>query len=87
MRNNIEGVGNLERFDYWLKSFQAFRFMGEFGCLRHDFERAMIDGDYQQALVYRTEMAQLFERLITLQVEKVTNVSDLGEIINLEILI
>jgi sucrose-6-phosphate hydrolase SacC (GH32 family) len=85
LRSRIAGAGNLERFDYWLKTMQSLRLMGQYGCVRHDFERAMRRGDYTRALRHRIEMARLFERMVTLHVEKATNASDLGEIIHLEL--
>jgi len=85
LRGRIVGAGNLERFDYWLKTMQALRLMGEYGCVRDDFERAMQRRDYDRALEQRITMARLFERLMTLEVEKASNASDLGEIIHLEL--
>jgi hypothetical protein len=86
LRPAIRGKGNLDRYDYWLKTMQMLRIMGEYGCLRYQFENAMEEKNWNQALDYRTNLARLFEQIITLQTEKVVNVSDLGEIANLEIL-
>ena len=85
LRPQIVGTGNLERFDYWLKAMQALKIMGEYGCIRDDFENACDAGNWNTALTYRQQMADLWEQLMTLMVEKCTNASDLGEIINLEI--
>jgi hypothetical protein len=86
LRPKIAGRGNRERFDYFLKTFQVMRLMGEFGVARHQFELSMREEWYAKALVARTKMARLFEKMIRLHLEKVTNASDLGEIVNLEIL-
>jgi hypothetical protein len=86
LRPEIRGSGNLERFDYWLKTMQMLRIMGEYGCIRYQFENAMEEKNWNQALDYRIKLARLFEQILTLQTEKVVNVSDLGEIVNLEIL-
>jgi hypothetical protein len=86
LRPEIRGKGNLDRFDYWLKTMQMLRIMGEYGCLRYKFEHAMEDENWSHALEYKKKLARLFEQIITLQIEKVVNVSDLGEIANLEIL-
>ena len=86
LRSSIVGAGNLERFDYWLKAMQALRIMGEYGCIRDDFENACGSGNWSTALNHRISMANLWEQLMTLMVEKATNASDLGEILNLEIL-
>jgi len=86
LRPQIVGAGNLERFDYWLKAMQCLKIMGEYGCIRDDFESACEAGNWSTALNHRISMANLWEQLITLMVEKTTNASDLGEIINLEII-
>jgi len=86
LRPKIAGRGNRERFDYFLKTFQLLRLMGEFGVVRHQFELSMREGWYAKALAARTKMARLFEKIMRLHLEKVTNASDLGEIISLEIL-
>lgn len=86
LRPKIVGRGNLERFDYFLKTFQVMRLMGEFGVVRHQFEDSMREDQYTLALSARTKMARLFEKMMRLHLEKVTNASDLGEIVSLEIL-
>ncbi len=86
LRPKIRGRGNLERFDYFLKTFQVMRLMGEFGVARYQFESFMREDEYTKALATRTKMARLLEMMMQLHLEKATNVSDLGEIINLEIL-
>ena len=86
LRPKIAGWGNRERFDYFLKSFQVMRLMGEFAVARHQFELSMREEWYAQALAARTKMARLFEEMMRLHLEKATNASDLGEIVNLEIL-
>ena len=86
LRPGIVGRGSRERFDYFLKTFQVMRRMGEFGVVRYRFELAMHEDRYTQALAARTKMARLWEQMMRLHLEKVTNASDLGEIISLEIL-
>lgn len=86
LRPQVVGAGNRDRFDYWLAAMQALRAMAEYGCVRDDFEKAMSAGRYAAALTHRRAMARLFEELMVLQVAKATNASDLGEIVNLEIL-
>ena len=86
LRPKVVGLGNGERFDYFLKTFQVMRLMGEFGVVRHTFEVSMDEDRYPQALVARTKMARLFESMMRLHLEKATNASDLGEMISLEIL-
>ena len=86
LRPMVVGKGNQERFDYFLKTFQVMRLMGEFSVVRQQFELAMQEDGYAKALAARTKMARLFEKMMRLHLEKATNASDLGEIVNLEIL-
>jgi hypothetical protein len=85
LRNQIVGEGNLERFDYWLKSWQSLKLKGQYGCVRYQFEEAIENGDWKVALDYRKTLARLWEDIMTLEVEKATNASDLGDIMNLEV--
>ncbi|MBD3206369.1 hypothetical protein GF319_08500 [Candidatus Bathyarchaeota archaeon] len=86
LRSEVVGVGNLERYDYLLKSMQALRLYGEYGTVRGAFEAAMKNNDYSTALKHRKNMARLFEKIVTLKLESITNNNELGEISNIEIL-
>ena len=86
LRPMVVGKGNQERFDYFLKTFQVMRLMGEFGVARYRFEEFMHDEQPSKALAVRIEMARLWEKMMRLHLEKITNASDLGEIISMEIL-
>jgi hypothetical protein len=85
LRGDVVGPSNLERFDYWLKTLQLLREMAEFGTVRHDFERAMERNRYESALAAMTELARLHERITTLQLERARNASDIGEIIQFQL--
>jgi len=85
LRSKIVGAGNLERFDYWLKTWQALKLKGQYGCVRYQFEDAMEKNEWTDALNHRKTMARLWEQIMELEVEKATNVSDLGDIMNLEV--
>jgi hypothetical protein len=80
------GVGNTDRFDYWLAAFRGLRAMGEYASLRRAFEGEAEEQRYQGALDIRRRMARLWEGLIAREVRNVVNASDLGEIMNLDIL-
>lgn len=82
----VVGAGNRERYAYWLASFQALRLMGEYSYERATFEEAMDEDRYEVALESRRRLARLWEQLMGLQAQKATNSSDLGEIVNLEVL-
>jgi len=85
LRPQVVGTGNLDRYDYWLKSFQALRLYGEYGCVRDDFLTAMSQSNWSAALTHRTNMARLLEDILTLKIESITNNNELGEICNIEI--
>lgn len=86
LRTSIVGVGNTDRFDYWLAAFRGLRDMGEYASLRRAFEREAEEQRYQAALDIRRRMARLWEGIIAREVRNVVNASDLGEIMNLDIL-
>ncbi len=86
IRSSVVGTGNLSRYDYWLKSIQVMKLLAEYGTQKYRFETEMDKEQFQEALDLRIKMARLFEKIMTLEIEKMVNTSDLGEIINLEIL-
>jgi len=86
LRTTVDGAGNLERFDYWLNAFKSFRIMAEYGTVRYRFESAAEEENWPEALERRRSMARLWEDLMNFQIQKISNASDLGEIINLEVL-
>ncbi len=96
LRSGIRGSGNLERFDYWLNTFRYNRAMDELACGRGKLD-TIIDTlkkteavehkkkiVREQALPARIELARLWEKLMNIQLQRVTNASELGEISNLE---
>ena len=78
--SQIVGAGNKDRFDYFLKTYQALRKMGEYGCLRSDYETALSSNNQSVARTARLAMKTLYEDIVTLTTEKVVNSSDLGEL-------
>ena len=82
----VVGAGNRERYAYWLASFQALRLMGEYSYERATFEEAMEEDQFEAALESRRRLARLWEELMGLKAQQATNSSDLGEIVNLEVL-
>ncbi|MGO8675066.1 MAG: malectin domain-containing carbohydrate-binding protein [Limisphaerales bacterium] len=39
LRPQVQGAGNLERFDYWLSTFRYFRAIGEMNCAWAEYDR------------------------------------------------
>merc|ERR1712232_452138 len=77
LQSQVVGAGNRERFEYLLKTMQSFKLKGKYGCLRHLFETT-------GTRKYRRAMANVFEQIMKLEIQKITTASDLGEIISLE---
>ena len=86
LRDDVVGPSNLARFDYWLGKFQALRLMGEYGAVRREFDEAMEEESYARAIDTRRRLARIWEALMTVEILTVVNASDLGEIVNLEVL-
>ena len=86
IKKHIVGKGNNERYDYWLNSMKIVKKMGEFGCIRYLLDKYYNNKEYSKALVERIKLARVFEDIITLLLEKTYNISDMGEIINMELL-
>ena len=84
LRPRIDGAGNLERFDYWLHTYQAMAAMAEARCLRGQLNRAMGQKDWQAALAARINLARTWTRLMTLQTAIVRTPGEMGTIANLE---
>jgi hypothetical protein len=84
LRSKIVGAGNLERFDYFLKAYQSLKLIGELGVRFREYEEMLDEEEFDRAYNKRLKIKALWQRLMTLQVEKASNSSDLGEIKNLE---
>ncbi|MCX6876005.1 MAG: malectin domain-containing carbohydrate-binding protein [Verrucomicrobia bacterium] len=83
-RAQVKGAGNLERFDYWLNTYQAMATMAEVSCLRGQLDQAMTGKDFQVAVAARIGLAAAWSRLLTLQTAIVRTPGELGTIANLE---
>ena len=86
LEETVVGAGSRERYAYWLASFQVLRLMGEYSYERATFEEAMEEEWFEAALESRRRLARLWEELMGLEAQKAINSSDLGEIVNLEVL-
>ncbi|MFI5385791.1 MAG: malectin domain-containing carbohydrate-binding protein [Fimbriimonadales bacterium] len=95
LRPNVRGSGNLDRFDYWLNTFQYMREMGRAGCLRGQLDLAMkaisAESDpartrhlAEESLKTRIQLARTWERLMGYIEATVSTPGELGTISNLE---
>ncbi len=95
LRGSIRGPGNLQRFDYWLNTYQYMAAMAELGCMRGQLDRSVAalaaEKDpakrktmAESALPIRTQMARQWEKMLTLQLATIDTPGDLGTLTNLE---
>jgi hypothetical protein len=84
LRPQVEGAGNLDRFDYWLDTWRAAAVMAEACCVRGQLDRAMAAKDDETALADRLELARVWAHLLSLQAALVRTPGELGTIANLE---
>ncbi|MGA2500335.1 MAG: malectin domain-containing carbohydrate-binding protein, partial [Tepidisphaeraceae bacterium] len=95
LRDKVHGPGNLQRFDYWLNTYQYMGAMAELGCMRGQLDKsaatlaaekdpAQRKASAQAALTVRTQMARQWEKMVTLQLATIDTPGDLGTLTNLE---
>jgi hypothetical protein len=84
LRQQIQGAGNLQRFDYWLNTYRAMSAMSEVACARGKLDKAMNAKNYDEALAARVELGKLWTRLLALQTSIVSTPGEMGTIANLE---
>jgi hypothetical protein len=96
LRPQIAGRGSLERFDWWLNTFQATKAMGEAGCRRGALDAAMQEVNKtadpqakkalarEKALPLRLELLQKVAEISTHLIAMVRNQTELGTITNVE---
>lgn len=89
LRAKVRGAGNLERFDYWLNTYRYMAAMAEAGCIRGELDKAVADlkagkGEAPKAVELRTQLARVWERMISLQVAATDTPGELGTLANLE---
>ena len=95
LRPQVQGAGNLERFDYWLNTYRYMSALAEVACRRAEFERALQplktekDPEKLKALILaaaklRVELSRAWERMIGWQVAATDTPGELGTLANLE---
>jgi hypothetical protein len=96
LRLHIQGTGNLDRFNRWLKTFCVTRFIGQFGCARGELDAVIkrIEKEEnpqakrrfarEQALPIRLRMVDLLGHLYNAPLATLNNATELGTICNIE---
>jgi hypothetical protein len=96
LRPQVKGIGNLERFDYWMNTLSASAKMVELACRRGALDMAIEKMNAEKdptakktraesALALRRELVRGWEQLMTLQIQLVSTPGELGTIANLEL--
>ncbi len=84
MRDQINGAGNLARFDYWCNVLKAHKLMAHFACELNQYEAETNAGNLTLAAAHRSNLARLWEKLMSTEVQRVYDEVDLGVILNLD---
>ncbi len=96
MRDQVEGKGNLARFDYWLNNFRYLRAVGRIGCERGRLDLIVQRMDAEknpakkkrlaseEALPVRIELARCWERMMGHLLQTVSTPGEMGTVANLE---
>lgn len=94
LRSQINGPGNLERFDYWLNQFKYLREMGHLNCIWFQFNKVMEEineinnPENQQilaldkALPLRIEMVDILTKVQNYLMASITTYGGLGNVTN-----
>jgi hypothetical protein len=84
LRTQIQGAGNLARFDYWHTVYQAHKLMCEFASNLNQYEAKTNAGDLAGAAEHRSRLAGLWEQIMSAKAQAVHDEVDLGAILNLD---
>jgi hypothetical protein len=96
IRDQIQGAGNLARFDYWLNSFRYLQSMARLGCTLGQLDRAMAavakETDpakkkqlaREQALPRRLQIPSQWRTMMTHVIASVGSAGELGTVSDLE---
>ena len=96
LRTRVQGAGNLERFEYWLKNFEAMRETARFQCAWSDYNKglekvkALPDAAAKAAaaketlLPPRLEMAKALKTILGNLAATASNTGEMGTIANWE---
>lgn len=84
LRPQVNGAGNLERFDYWLNTWRGAAAMAEASCVRGQLDQAMAATNHAAALAVRLDLARVWARLMSLQTALVSTPGELGTLANME---
>jgi hypothetical protein len=80
----LKGAGNQARFDYWYRVLKAHKLMANFASELNQYEAKTKVNKLKEAAGHRSQLARLWEQIMTTQVQRVYDEVDLGVILNLQ---
>jgi hypothetical protein len=83
MRDQVKGAGNLARFDYWANVLKAHKLMANIASEINQYEAKTKAGDLSAASAHPSNLARLWERMMSTQIQRIHDEVDLGVILNL----
>jgi hypothetical protein len=83
MRDQVNGAGNIARFDYWHNVLKAHKLMANIASEINQYEKKTKSGNLTAAAAHRSKLARLWERMMTTHVQRIHDEVDLGVILNL----
>ena len=84
LRGTIVGQGNFARFDYWMNTMKSYRLMANISSEINQYKAKIEKGALDSAAAHRSNLARLWEKLMSLLVQRVHDEVDLGVILNLQ---
>ena len=84
LRDQVQGAGNLARFDYWYNVLKAYKLMANFASELNQYKAKTAAGDLSEAASHRSKLARLWEQMMSTQVQRIYDEVDLGVILNLD---
>ena len=77
VRHEVKGVGNLERFDYWLNQFYYLRAVGKFRCTLARFNRAMEKVRAEKDICLRKEL--IIKTVLPIRKEQIEELNEINK--------
>jgi hypothetical protein len=84
LQTRIQGLGNRERFDYWLNTFRYHRALHQVRCTLGAFDALLKEKKTEAALAKYRELIALYGETYRLMLETVNSPGGLATVVNLE---
>jgi hypothetical protein len=84
LQSSVKGLGNRERFDYWLNTFRYHRALHQVRCTLGAFDALLKEKKSEAALAKYRELIALYGETYRLMLETVNSPGGLATVVNLE---